>query len=873
MRIELMTMWYNEEFLAPFFLNHYSWIDRINLIIDADTNDNTESIARQYPNVEIEYYKFPDMMDDLIKVNKFNDKYKTLTEADYVILADSDEFIFCNQIKKAVRTHLEYTSKNVYFVNLWQIYKHKDDLPLNPDIPVTSQRLHGDPNMEDPFNILYVKPMIVKGRKNLYWKPGNHELIYEGNSLEWKSRNIERMQNLDVSARRDDMLQGSHWRLVDLDETIKRRIINRKQRQSKFNLQTGLTSHYHNITKEDIVREYEFNKNRPIVISNYGFKDDSLKEKFTLNKDISQKSQTICNINNNSEEPAINNLISKQNSEDKIKRSFVIPVLDMSPASPYNIIKLLDDFAEIEGDMIIIFNSLEVAEKLKGHPRIDYYSIMNVNVGVSRAWNIGLNISKTPVTFILNSDLHINKNTIENLERYLLKLPEAAIVGPQGSFFNFYKAKDLAYFDKDSFNTPFEVDAVSGFLFAVKTDYQFTPCYFEEWDMGLQIKLAGLKSYIVPSSGYNHEWSGSIRALKSIKYLDKEETVGEILKRNRTLFLKKWNELVDNISERKNILISNWANLLLNQAKIFSQQNEKEKSLQIYKQVLEEFPEYEKVLSEFGLFLYEENKLEESLVIFNNLLKVNPDCKIPVKKNSDLINKTNEILKNKNGNGKFKMLVKQDKNYYANERDDVQKFINTNSKRILDIGCGSGGLGAALKNKLDAEVWGVEYISDIASLAMEKLDIVINDSIENAVDKLPDKYFDTVIFADVLEHLVNPYDILQNIKTKLATNGEIVASIPNVRHWSVVKKLLEGDWEYQEFGIMDNTHLRFFTRKSIYNMFEKAGYRIIGIIYVVLEMENLSPQLISAMTESNINVDTLNGESKHVQYIVKAVKK
>ena len=72
---------------------------------------------------------------------------------------------------------------------------------------------------------------------------------------------------------------------------------------------------------------------------------------------------------------------------------------------------------------------------------------------------------------------------------------------------------------------------------------------------------------------------------------------------------------------------------------------------------------------------------------------------------------------------------------------------------------------------------------------------------------------------------------------------------------------------------MDNTHLRFFTRKSIYNMFEKAGYRIIGIIYVVLEMENLSPQLISAMTESNINVDTLNGESKHVQYIVKAVKK
>ena len=119
----------------------------------------------------------------------------------------------------------------------------------------------------------------------------------------------------------------------------------------------------------------------------------------------------------------------------------------------------------------------------------------------------------------------------------------------------------MIYFDKNSFKSPIEIDAVSGFLFAVKTDLfnsgllkfdnRYTPCYFEEWDMGLQIKSAGFKSYIVPSSGYKHEWSGSIRALKVIKYLDKEETAGEILNRNRILFLNKWKELIKKYPEKK----------------------------------------------------------------------------------------------------------------------------------------------------------------------------------------------------------------------------------------------------------------------------------------------------------------------------------
>jgi 2-polyprenyl-3-methyl-5-hydroxy-6-metoxy-1,4-benzoquinol methylase/GT2 family glycosyltransferase len=573
----------------------------------------------------------------------------------------------------------------------------------------------------------------------------------------------------------------------------------------------------------------------------------------------------------------------KTNQNSLKSRSFVIPVLDMSPASPYNIVKLLGDLNNVAGDVIVIFNSVEMAEKLKDHPRINYYATMNENVGVSRAWNIGLNISQTPVTFILNSDLNITKEVIDKLENHLLKLSDAAIVGPQGSFFNFYQARDLAYFDKNSFKSPIEVDAVSGFLFAVKTDLfdkgilkfdnRFTPCYFEEWDMGLQIKFAGLKSYIIPVSGYNHEWSGSIRSLRVIKYLNKEETAGEILNRNRILFLNKWEEFIQNFPERKNILISNWAGLMMNQADLFTKQNEKENSYQIYEQVLTEFPEYEEALSKFGMFLYEENKLEDALNIFNRLSAINPDYKLPLNNSTETYNKTGQIIQNNKSKGNAHSFIKEDKSYYENDREDVQNLINPNSKKILDVGCGKGKLGSVLKRKLGAEVWGVEYVSDIAVYAAEKLDMVINCSIEDAINKLPDKYFDTIIFADVLEHLIDPYNVLKKIRTKLSDKGEIVASIPNVRHWSVVKKLLEGEWEYQEFGIMDSTHLRFFTRKSIFSMFEKAGLKITNILYVVAEIEKLSPQLLDVMKESNINIDTLDGESKHFQYIVKAVMK
>ena len=323
---------------------------------------------------------------------------------------------------------------------------------------------------------------------------------------------------------------------------------------------------------------------------------------------------------------------------NKLKRSFVIPVIDYSPASEYNIKTLLNDLEDIGGEIIIVFNSEEVANQLKNDERIDHYAIMKSNVGVSRAWNIGLDISRTPITFIINSDVHIEKPTVLALEKAIISQPDAAMVGPQGSFFNYELAQDLEYFDKGSFNNIQEVDAVSGFLFAVKTKYfsdgtlkferKFTPCYFEELDIGLQIKKANLKSYIVPTTSYNHHWSGSIRSMQTIKYYDREETAQNILERNRILFHKKWNALA---KDDALLLVSGWVNKLLSQSKIIIENGQVEDSKTLFSTIIKFYPNLAAPYLNLGLVLLNTNNIPEAKKMFEKVLELEPENEIAKK--------------------------------------------------------------------------------------------------------------------------------------------------------------------------------------------------------------------------------------------------
>lgn len=170
------------------------------------------------------------------------------------------------------------------------------------------------------------------------------------------------------------------------------------------------------------------------------------------------------------------------------------------------------------------------------------------------------------------------------------------------------------------------------------------------------------------------------------------------------------------------------------------------------------------------------------------------------------------------------------KEYYQGSRPEMQNLIPENSKKILEIGCGEGFFGMATKKRLSAEVWGVEYDQESAKKAEDKLDKVLCGDINILANDLPEAYFDCIVFNDVLEHLVDPYSILDKMKSKLTPEGVIVSSIPNIRYFLVLKKyLVNRDWKYEEAGVMDRTHLRFFTKKSIIRMFDELDFQIIHI--------------------------------------------
>lgn len=145
-------------------------------------------------------------------------------------------------------------------------------------------------------------------------------------------------------------------------------------------------------------------------------------------------------------------------------------------------------------------------------------------------------------------------------------------------------------------------------------------------------------------------------------------------------------------------------------------------------------------------------------------------------------------------------------------------------KRVLDVGCASGYLGTMLKRR-GCRVSGVEVDSTAAQEAEQVLDDVLIGDVGalDLVEHFGKESFDVVVFGDVLEHLTDPVSVLRRVRPLLADSGSVVASIPNVAHGSVRLSLLKGQFEYQELGLLDSTHLRFFTRGSVHETFREAG--------------------------------------------------
>ncbi|MBP2630533.1 MAG: methyltransferase protein [Firmicutes bacterium] len=198
--------------------------------------------------------------------------------------------------------------------------------------------------------------------------------------------------------------------------------------------------------------------------------------------------------------------------------------------------------------------------------------------------------------------------------------------------------------------------------------------------------------------------------------------------------------------------------------------------------------------------------------------------------------------------------------------------INKTNMKVLEVGCACGTTLLKIKHlNKTAEIYGIELCPEPAAIA-KQFATVTAENIENVDLAYEEGFFDYIIFADVLEHLYDPLTVLQKIQKYLKADGYIVASVPNVMHYSVVKSLLAGSWTYEDAGILDRTHIRFFTLKEIDKMFRASGFSELtygGVHHITNQNEN-PEEFIKKLKTLDLVQD--EEQLKVYQYLVKAGK-
>ena len=163
--------------------------------------------------------------------------------------------------------------------------------------------------------------------------------------------------------------------------------------------------------------------------------------------------------------------------------------------------------------------------------------------------------------------------------------------------------------------------------------------------------------------------------------------------------------------------------------------------------------------------------------------------------------------------------------YYSHTRSEMLNLLPSSYSKVLEIGCGAGGFARQLSRS--AEIWGVEPDEASAEVARQYIAKVLCGTYDAVADLLPDGYFDLVVCNDVIEHMNDHDRFLETIKKKLQKNGFLVGSVPNVRYYrNLFDLVLRADWRYREQGVLDRTHVRFFTKRSLKRSLEHAQFRV-----------------------------------------------
>lgn len=167
--------------------------------------------------------------------------------------------------------------------------------------------------------------------------------------------------------------------------------------------------------------------------------------------------------------------------------------------------------------------------------------------------------------------------------------------------------------------------------------------------------------------------------------------------------------------------------------------------------------------------------------------------------------------------------------YFEHARTNLIDLFSSPPRRFVDVGCGTGLTAAEMKRRSPTTVVdGFEYNALAAADAATRLDHVhVGDiGLMDLASLYAPASIDGLLLADVLEHLYDPWDLLIRLRPLLADDAQIVASIPNVRNLALLQELASGSFSYEPAGLLDVTHIRFFTRSEILKMFDQTGYDV-----------------------------------------------
>ncbi|CAG9622713.1 Ubiquinone biosynthesis O-methyltransferase, mitochondrial [Sutcliffiella rhizosphaerae] len=219
---------------------------------------------------------------------------------------------------------------------------------------------------------------------------------------------------------------------------------------------------------------------------------------------------------------------------------------------------------------------------------------------------------------------------------------------------------------------------------------------------------------------------------------------------------------------------------------------------------------------------------------------------------------------------------KVDLTYFFHSRPEIIELVPLGAKKILDIGCGAGAVGMELLNRQSCKLYGVELNSFIGSIANQHYERVDTIDVETLDLPYTPNSFDTIILADVLEHLKNPWNIIEELSVYLKPSGSLICSIPNISHAEALFPLIQGDWNYVDAGILDRTHLRFFTPKTVQTLFPQDLFEVQSQTYNYVDVDSKVKLFLNEVSylakKFDFSLDHLSEYTQIYQILIHAKK-